>query len=184
MVVFDEHGGTYDHVPPPAANPPDPTGPSGQLGFAFNRLGIRVPAIAVSPWIPEQTVVNDPYRNTSMLRTMRQRWHLGGPFTARDADAPDLALVLTLDQPRPPEQWPDLAPRPVPEVDETLIPLDQPVSPLAQALVSEWLALARQLGQTVPAIKDPAALNGAQGLNLVHEAAGHLWPGINHSTTP
>jgi phospholipase C len=44
MVVFDEHGGTYDHVPPPAATPPDRTGPAGQMDFTFNRLGVRLPA--------------------------------------------------------------------------------------------------------------------------------------------
>ena len=81
MVVFDEHGGTYDHVPPPDALPPDPAGPAGQLGFTFNRLGVRLPAIAISPWISEHTVVNDLYQHTSMIRTIRERWNLGGPLT-------------------------------------------------------------------------------------------------------
>ena len=68
-------------------------------------------------------------------------------------------------------------------MDAALIPLDQPLSPLAQALVAGCLALARQLGQTVPTVKDPAALTGAQGLELMHEALGHLWPGLKHPTT-
>jgi phospholipase C len=72
MVVFDEHGGTYDHVPPPAATPPDAAGPPGQMGFTFNRLGIRLPAIAISPWIPEKTVVTDTYHHTSVIRTLRE----------------------------------------------------------------------------------------------------------------
>ena len=88
MVVFDEHGGTYDHVPPPVADAPDPSAPAGQMDFTFSRLGVRLPAIAISPWIPEKTVVNETYRNTSMIRTMRERWNLGPPLTARDADAP------------------------------------------------------------------------------------------------
>ena len=50
MVVFDEHGGTYDHVSPPAAVPPDAAGPAGQMDFGFDRLGVRLPAIAISPW--------------------------------------------------------------------------------------------------------------------------------------
>ena len=183
MVVFDEHGGTYDHVPPPAADPPDPGASAGQMDFTFDRLGIRLPAIAISPWIPEKTVVNDTYRNTSMIRTMRERWNLGPPLTARDADAADIAPVLTLDQPRAPEDWPDVTPRPVPGMDQALIPLDQPLSPLAQALVGGCLAMAKQLGQPVPAITDPAALTGAEGLELMHEALGHLWPGIKHATT-
>jgi phospholipase C len=183
MVLFDEHGGTYDHLASPAANPPDPTAPAGQMDFAFNRLGIRIPALAISPWIPEQTVVNDTYRNTSMIRTMRERWNLGPPFTARDADAPDIAPILTLDQPRAPENWPDVTARTVPAMDQALIPPDQPLSPLAQALVAGCLAMARQLGQTVPTITDPAALTGAEGLEVIHDALGHLWPGITYATT-
>jgi len=35
MVNVDEHGGTYDHVPPPPATPPDPAAPAGQLGFRY-----------------------------------------------------------------------------------------------------------------------------------------------------
>jgi phospholipase C len=57
MVVFDEHGGTYDHMPPPAASPPDPT--AGQMDFTFDRLGVRLPAIAISPWTSTNTMVND-----------------------------------------------------------------------------------------------------------------------------
>jgi phospholipase C len=39
MICFDEHGGTYDHVPPPAVPSPDPSGPPGQYGFTFDRSG-------------------------------------------------------------------------------------------------------------------------------------------------
>jgi phospholipase C len=64
LIVYDEHGGLYDHVVPPACTPdgyvakPADTG-TGQ-GFAFDRLGIRVPAVLVSPWIPRGTVVPGP----------------------------------------------------------------------------------------------------------------------------
>jgi phospholipase C len=58
LIAFDEAGGTYDHVPPPPAPPPDPAAPKGQMGFTFNRSGQRVPAIAISAWIPERTVVS------------------------------------------------------------------------------------------------------------------------------
>jgi phospholipase C len=62
LLVYDEHGGIYDHVPPPScladgftANPAA-TGVPG-LSFAFDRLGVRVPAILISPWVPRATVV-------------------------------------------------------------------------------------------------------------------------------
>jgi len=102
MINFDEHGGTYDHVPPPAASSPDLCAGAGQYGFAFDRSGVRVPAIAISAWIPERTVINDEYRNTSVLRTIRDRWSLGASFTSRDATAADIAPVLSLDTARPP----------------------------------------------------------------------------------
>ena len=178
VVAYDEHGGTYDHVPPPAANPPDPAGPAGEMGFTFHRLGVRTPAIAISPWIPERTVVNDAYRHTSVIRTMRERWNLGRPFTARDADAPDLDPVLSLDRPRPPEDWPAVAPQPVPVFDAALVPPNAPLSPLAQALVGVSVELAKHFGQPVPDIKDPGELTGAEGLAIVHEATGHLFPGL------
>jgi phospholipase C len=95
LVTFDEPGGTYDHVPPPAAAPPEASAPPGQFGFGFDRSGPRVPAIAVSAWVPERCVVNAEHRHTSVLRTMRERWSLGRPFTGRDAVAPDLAPVLS-----------------------------------------------------------------------------------------
>jgi len=122
MINFDEHGGTYDHVPPPPVPPPDPAGPAGQYGFTFDRSGIRVPAIAISPWIPERTVINDQYRHTSLIATLRERWSLGAPFTARDAIAPSLAPVLSLDTPRPPEDWPEVTAQPVPPYDQSLLP--------------------------------------------------------------
>ena len=78
-------------------------------------------------------VINATYRNTSMIRTMRERWNLGEPLTARDADAADIGPVLTLDRPRAPQDWPDVAPLPVPAFNETLIPLNQPLTPRAGA---------------------------------------------------
>jgi phospholipase C len=48
LVSFDEHGGTYDHVPPPSAPPPDPAAPPGQMGFRFDRSDVRIPILAIS----------------------------------------------------------------------------------------------------------------------------------------
>jgi len=66
----------------------------------------------------------------------------------------------------------------LPAYDETLIPLDAPLSPLAQALVMGCLALAEQLGHAVPTITDPAALRGAEGLEVIHDALGDMFPGL------
>ncbi len=150
LVTFDEHGGTYDHVPPPPAIPPDGTGAPGQMGFTFNRSGVRIPTLAISAWIPERTVVNDEFRATSLLATMRQRFNLGQPLTARDASARSFADIFTLASPRAQEDWPHVTPRPVPVMHESLAPLDAPLGLLGKSLLLAVLAFAQGLGETVP----------------------------------
>jgi len=99
VITYDEHGGCYDHVPPPAgAVPPDNT--AGEFGFDFTRFGVRVPTVLVSPLIAAGTVFrvpagSTPLDHTSTLKTVQQRWGLPA-LTARDAAAPSFADVLTL----------------------------------------------------------------------------------------
>jgi len=103
IISYDEHGGLYDHVPPPAnAVPPDDS--PGEFGFDFRRFGVRVPAVLVSPLIAAGTIFNvpagsTPIDHTSVLKTIEVRWGLPS-LTARDAAAPDLGDVLTLTTPR------------------------------------------------------------------------------------
>jgi phospholipase C len=99
FITYDEHGGLYDHVPPPSgATPPDTT--PGEFGFDFTRFGVRVPAVLVSPLIPAGTVFrvpagSTPLDHTSVLKTIQTRWGLPA-LTARDAAAPDVGDVLSL----------------------------------------------------------------------------------------
>jgi phospholipase C len=103
IVTYDEHGGCYDHVPPPAtAVPPDAT--VGEYGFDFKRFGPRVPTVLVSPLIAPGTVLRAPagaapFDHTSILKTIEKRWSLAS-LTARDAAAADVGGVLTLSTPR------------------------------------------------------------------------------------
>ena len=103
IVTYDEHGGCYDHAPPPSgATPPD--NDAGEFGFDFTRFGVRVPAVLVSPLIGAGTVFRvpagtTPIDHTSILKTVQQRWGLPS-LTARDAAAPSLGGVLTLTTPR------------------------------------------------------------------------------------
>ena len=115
-ITFDEHGGCYDHVPPPTAVPPQarPDSPL-QDGFHFDRLGVRVPAVFVSPWIRPRTVVRSPdsrpLSHTSMIRTICERWGLAPDhFTARDQSSPDVLQIFNADAPR--QELPRLTPRP------------------------------------------------------------------------
>ncbi|MFO1208163.1 MAG: alkaline phosphatase family protein [Amaricoccus sp.] len=178
MVAFDEAGGTYDHVPPPAAPPPDPAAPAGQMGFRFDRSGQRIPTLAISAWIPERTVVTDEYRNTSLIRTMRERWDLGAPFTARDAIARDIAPVLSLDAPRDPADWPEATPQPVPKFDVALLPPDRPLSVLGRGLLHAALEFEKSLGAKVPAVPPDAAITGAEAVAMLREGGFDLFPGL------
>jgi phospholipase C len=72
IITFDEHGGTWDHVPPTTTVPPD--GNVGASGFEFNRLGVRVPTLLVSPYIQSGTVFRSPdpqsdFDHTSFIAT-------------------------------------------------------------------------------------------------------------------
>ena len=103
IVTYDEHGGCYDHVPPPwGATPPDTS--VGEFEFDFTRFGVRVPTVLVSPLIAAGTVFrvpddSTPLDHTAILATVERRWSLPA-LTRRDAAAPDVAGALTLSSPR------------------------------------------------------------------------------------
>lgn len=77
VIVYDEHGGFYDHVAPPATVAPD----NHTTEYAFDRLGVRVPAILVSPWV-KRSVVKTVFDHTSLLRYLCDKWSLT-PLGAR-----------------------------------------------------------------------------------------------------
>ncbi len=86
VVLYDEHGGFYDHVPPPRAVPPDDVKATGS-GFGFDRVGVRVPALLVSPWVGEGRADHTVYDHTSLLATLKKMLDLPSFLTARDAAA-------------------------------------------------------------------------------------------------
>ncbi len=99
--LYDEHGGYYDHVPPPDAIPPDaipPTLPAGHPPGAYDRYGFRVPAVIVSPYAKPGYVSSTVRDHTSVLRFIERKWNLGA-LTLRDAAADDLSDCLDFDAP-------------------------------------------------------------------------------------
>jgi phospholipase C len=101
IITYDEHGGNYDHVAPPANATPPGDGTVGEYGFDFTRFGLRVPAVLVSPLIAAGTVFrgSGPIDHTSVLSTIAARWGTE-PLTNRDRNAATLGDVLTLATPR------------------------------------------------------------------------------------
>lgn len=88
VILYDEHGGFYDHVEPPAAISPDE-----RLGeYSFDRLGVRVPAILVSPWV-KAGVFSAQLDHTSLLRYLTNKCNLG-PLTRRVDKANDFSEVI------------------------------------------------------------------------------------------
>jgi phospholipase C len=113
LVVYDEHGGFFDHVPPPEAPDDDPA--------TFGRYGVRVPALVVSPWAGRGAVANTLFDHTTIIKTILTRFcpaelerergtrelihwlEPGHPhyMGRRVAEAADLGATLNEPQPRP-----------------------------------------------------------------------------------
>jgi phospholipase C len=93
VINYDEWGGFFDHVPPPAAPIPASDAALGSDG----RLGFRAPAIVIAPWAAAGTVSSVDFDHTSVLRMIENRWNLA-PLTVRDATANDLADALDFTQ--------------------------------------------------------------------------------------
>jgi phospholipase C len=121
--LYDEHGGYYDHVPPPPAPAPDDVpgrspmqrffllrlllryaGYAQQIDAAdagpstYEQLGFRVPAVIVSPYAKPDYVTDTVYDHTSILKLIERKWNLP-PLTKRDAAATDPLDAVDFDKP-------------------------------------------------------------------------------------
>jgi phospholipase C len=113
---YDEHGGFFDHVPPPRieyetqGNPP----------HKFSSLGVRVPGIIVSPWVQPGSVCHDLFDHTSVLQLLAELFTPGRPYSAevdrrRQQGINSLSRILH-DQPR--TEVPKVPARPIPVQSE------------------------------------------------------------------
>lgn len=99
IYIYDEHGGYYDHVPPPAAIAPDTIAPKLQPSDppgAYTVYGPRVPAVVVSPYARAGGVTSLVHDHTSVLATIQAKWNLPA-LTDRDANANTVMDFLDLD---------------------------------------------------------------------------------------
>ena len=85
VVTYDEHGGFFDHVPPPHTGVPAPDDSTSypDRGFKWNRLGVRVPTLLISPWVAKGARIGAPraserptptseFELTSIISTVRK----------------------------------------------------------------------------------------------------------------
>ena len=117
IITYDEHGGFYDHVAPPAA---EPTGSTGKHhGFKFDQLGPRVPAVVVSPWIPKGTIEHRLLEHSSVIKTLMDLFDVPRLQHCRDLrKICGVSHLASLSQPRTdtPARLPDAVVSGVPEV--------------------------------------------------------------------
>ena len=113
--IYDEHGGYYDHVPPPAAVapddvPPEITVPPDQPG-GYDRYGFRVPCCVVSAWSRADYVSHQVYDHTSVLKLVETKWNLPA-LTYRDANAGNMLDFFDFSSSTPPSSSPPPWPPP------------------------------------------------------------------------
>src|SRR5262249_8330126 len=120
VVVYDEHGGFYDHVEPPVAVPPD----DHHEEYTFDRLGIRVPAVLVSPWV-RKGYDSTLFDHTSLLKYLIEKWNLA-PLGRRVAQANNVGSLIRETAPRTDTPaWVELSPEqlrpPAPDLEEDAV---------------------------------------------------------------
>jgi len=130
IITYDEHGGCFDHVPPPPAVSPDGLA-DNPYQYHFDTYGVRVPAVIISPYVSPGSKIRPPrqpgghaypFDHTSIIATVRKLFLPNDPpLTNRDGVAPDLLSALTLAVPTndgPPSIDPSLLqPKPAEVVD-------------------------------------------------------------------
>jgi len=117
IITYDEHGGFYDHVAPPQVNIPSPDGKPSPEGFQFDRLGVRIPTVLVSPWVNKHVEHEPPtnhYEHTSTMHTVNNLFGIKDHLGARAAWSGTFEHLFTQrTEPRGPAEMPELPPIPM-----------------------------------------------------------------------
>jgi phospholipase C len=177
LIVYDEHGGTYDHVPPGACDSPDGM-VSVNPPFDFKRYGPRVPAVIVSPYVAAGTIVNDRICDHTSIIATTIRLFATKPRNRKGIDWPSNVLGLRAMNAAPIDDVLDLSA--TPRMDTPTFPSHRaaasgppppttaPVSGLQAEAVAHAAALERRLPADMQTRRDPAAIENE------HEAGAYV----------
>lgn len=102
VVTYDEHGGFYDHAAPgPTVHPGDSItdNDNNHNNFAFDQLGVRVPTVVISPYIPRGIIDHTVYDHSSVIKTVARLFGFS-TLTERDRLANSFEHLLSLSTPR------------------------------------------------------------------------------------
>lgn len=169
IITYDEHGGIFDHVIPPAATPPGVPPLRSPSSFAFDRYGVRVPAILVSPYIAPGSVIRPadfafvagsgtattngitPFDHTSIIRSVVECFNITqngrlANLTQRDLNAPSLANAFTLNGTNPNDGLPSIAPSFPPCVAQGEIAPPSHLATIAAQMLARHLPHLRVIG--------------------------------------
>jgi phospholipase C len=122
FLTYDEHGGFYDHAPPPSACPPDDIPPmlqSGDTPGGFDNYGIRVPVAVVSPFAKSHFVSHEVHDHTSIIKFIETRFHLP-TLTNRDANADPMLEFFDFAAASPPFASAPAIDVPLPDVEKAV----------------------------------------------------------------
>ena len=108
IITYDEHGGFFDHVTPPQIGIPSPDGVVAPDGFTFDRLGIRIPTVLISPWVPKGHIehrargpqLTSEYDHTSIMATCNKIFGIDEHLTARSEWAGTFEHLFSESSPR------------------------------------------------------------------------------------
>jgi phospholipase C len=134
LITYDEHGGFFDREPPVRTVPPNDK-IDNEFGFGFDLLGVRVPAVVVSPYIPRGTVDDGVHDHASIVRTVLDAFSIDERLTDRDSHATSVLALLTASEPRVPPDLPPADPERITELLEappTVVVLDDLQASLIQ----------------------------------------------------
>jgi phospholipase C len=187
VITYDEHGGFYDHVLPGSAPNPDgqnSPNPDDRAtfkipSFAFDRIGLRVPAVIVSPWIAKGAVKHRMLQHTSIIKTVSEIFGLNRPLNQRDESARSFADLFDMAaEPRSPNDMPQKVNRaPLDSTVESVvagIPLS-PADELLDELTRDWaLGMLSLLSGGLESVEETPATQGeaAAAVEAKLKAAG------------